>query len=152
MTSVLSFFVDLGPVWSWLILALMLLGLEFFVPGVHFIWFGFAALIVAVLEFATGGMPWGAQLIAFAAVASVFVYALRGYASPARIKSDEPDLNSRGQQYIGRTVRVEDGIEGGRGKVRVGDTLWSACGPDVPAGAAVTVTGVDGIVLIVTPA
>jgi inner membrane protein len=150
MTAIVNFFFDLGPVWTWLLLGALLLGLEIVIPGVHFVWFGFAAGIVALLVFVTG-MPWGIQLIAFAALATAFVDFLRGYASPLRIKSDEPDLNVRGQQYVGRTVVVENGIQDGRGKVRVGDTLWSARGPDLPAGTSVKVTGVDGIVLVVAP-
>jgi inner membrane protein len=150
MTPIVNFLFDLGPVWIWLLLGALLLGLEIVVPGVHFVWFGFAAGLVAVLVFITG-MPWGFQLIAFAVLATAFVYFLRGYASAERIASDEPDLNVRGQQYVGRTVVVENGIEGGRGKVRVGDTLWSARGPDLPAGASVKITDVDGIVLVVAP-
>jgi membrane protein implicated in regulation of membrane protease activity len=46
---------------------------------------------------------------------------------------------------------VEQAIENGRGKVRVGDTLWSAEGPDAPAGTRVTVTGTRGTVLVVEP-
>jgi membrane protein implicated in regulation of membrane protease activity len=104
-----------------------------------------------MVVFATG-IAWGWQLIVFALTAASFVIFLRGYASPLRLRSDEPDLNVRGQQYIGRTVVVEDAIAGGRGKVRIGDTLWSAKGADVPAGASVKVIGVDGIVLVVAPA
>ncbi len=148
MTSAIDFFVSLGPIWSWLLLGALLLGLEMLVPGVHFIWFGVAAGLVALLVFVTG-IPWGVQLIAFAALAAAFVYFMRGYAAPDRNKSDEPDLNVRGQQYVGRTVIIEESIAGGRDKVRVGDTMWSARGPDLPAGVAVKVTGVDGIVLVV---
>jgi membrane protein implicated in regulation of membrane protease activity len=53
---------------------------------------------------------------------------------------------------VGRSLVVEQAIENGRGKVRVGDTLWSAEGPDTPAGASVTVTGTKGTVLVVRPA
>jgi inner membrane protein len=148
MSAVTSFFADLGPVWLWLLLGVLLLAFEIVVPGVHFVWFGFAAGFVAAMVYATG-MDWGWQLIAFALTAAGFVYFLRGYASPLRLKSDEPDLNVRGQQYVGRTVVVENSISGGRGKVRVGDTLWSAKGPDLPVGTAVKVTGVD--VLVVAP-
>jgi hypothetical protein len=63
--------------------------------------------------------------------------------------SDLPDLNVRGQQYIGRSLVVEQAIQNGRGKVRLGDTLWSVEGPDAPAGSNVTVTGVRGTVLVV---
>jgi hypothetical protein len=63
--------------------------------------------------------------------------------------SDLPDLNIRGQQYIGRSLVVEQAIQNGRGKVRVGDSLWAAEGPDTPAGARVTVTAARGTVLVV---
>ena len=44
---------------------------------------------------------------------------------------------------------VAEAIEGGRGKVRVGDTLWPVEGPDLPVGAHVTVTGTRGTALLV---
>ncbi len=44
-------------------------------------------------------------------------------------------------------VRVEEAIEHGRGKVRVGDTLWTAEGPDAPAGAQVRVASAQGTLL-----
>jgi membrane protein implicated in regulation of membrane protease activity len=73
------------------------------------------------------------------------------WAHPAVSKSDQPDLNRRSAQLIGRVVVVEEAIEGGRGKVRVGDTLWPAEGPDALCGARVTVTAARGNLLIVTP-
>ncbi len=149
MSVLVNFFWDLGP-WSWFLLAALLLGLEIVLPGVHFVWFGFAAGIVGVLALVTG-VAWAWQLIAFGLIACVVVYAMRSYADPARVKSDEPDLNVRGQQYIGRMAVVEDAIVEGRGKVRIGDTHWIVKGSDTPVGATVKITGVDGIVLIVSP-
>jgi membrane protein implicated in regulation of membrane protease activity len=55
----------------------------------------------------------------------------------------------RAAQYVGRVVTVEEPIAGGRGKVRVGDTVWSAQGSDAPLGARVRVTGTNGCVLLV---
>lgn len=143
-------FSGFGPLWNWLLLGLVLLGLELLAPGVHFVWFGFAAMIVALIVFVTG-MAWGWQLLAFAIIAASLVLLMRGYASPLRIKSDQPDLNARGQQYVGRRVLVTEAIVSGRGKVKVGDTIWGATGPDLPAGTTVQVTSVDGIVLVVAP-
>jgi membrane protein implicated in regulation of membrane protease activity len=40
----------------------------------------------------------------------------------------------------------------GNGKARVGDGYWKVRGPDLPAGSAVRVTGVEGTVLIVEAA
>jgi len=134
--------------WNWLVAALVLFTLETVVPGIHFLWFGVAAAITGLLALATGAaVPW--QLIAFAVLAAATVFIVRRYARPDRARSDEPDLNVRGAQYVGRTVIVEDPIAGGRGKVRIGDTVWVAQGPDAPRGASVKVTGTNGTVLVV---
>lgn len=71
------------------------------------------------------------------------------WAHPAVLKTDQPDLNQRGGQLVGRIVVVEEAIEGRRGKVRVGDTLWPAEGPDLPAGAEVRVMAAKATVLLV---
>jgi membrane protein implicated in regulation of membrane protease activity len=63
--------------------------------------------------------------------------------------SDEPDLNARALQYVGRVVTVEQAIADGRGKVRVGDTVWNAQGTDAPQGARVRITGTNGTCLLV---
>ena len=134
--------------WNWFILAVALFALETVVPGVHFIWFGLAAIIVGILGLATG-FAWQWQLIAFALLSVITVFWVRRYAQPNVAKSDLPDLNVRGAQYIGRRVIVEEPIVGGRGKVRVSDTIWAAQGEDAPKGAQVEVTGVNGTVLVV---
>ena len=74
------------------------------------------------------------------------------WAHPSISLSDQPDLNRRGAQYIGRTVTVEEAIIAGRGKVRVGDTLWPVEGPDASIGARVKVTAVRGTALVVEAA
>lgn len=135
--------------WNWLFLAVVLLALEAVVPGVHFVWFGVAAVIVGVLGLATG-FAWQWQLVAFAILSIATVFVARRFARADTAPSDAPDLNVRGAQYVGRLVTVEEPIRGGRGKVRVGDTVWQAEGADAPAGARVKVTGVRGTVLVVT--
>jgi membrane protein implicated in regulation of membrane protease activity len=137
--------------WNWLILAAALLILETIVPGVHFLWFGIAAAIIGALALATG-IAWPWQVLAFVVLSVLVVFWVRRFVRPDVALSDLPDLNVRGQQYVGRSVVVEQAIQHGRGKVRVGDTLWAAEGPDAPAGASVTVTGAKGTVLIVEPA
>jgi len=72
-------------------------------------------------------------------------------ANPHTSASEDPDLNCRGAQCIGRIAELIEPVEGGRGKVRLGDTVWTvACAEDLPAGAMVRVTGSDGAVLRVT--
>jgi hypothetical protein len=88
----------------------------------------------------------------FAAISVATVFWVRGFSRSKDATSDEPTLNVRGSQYTGRTVIVEDPIAGGRGRVRVGDTLWPAQGPDAAKGSKMRVTGCNGTVLVVEPA
>jgi membrane protein implicated in regulation of membrane protease activity len=147
MQSVWDLFYGLG-VWNWLILAVVLLALETVIPGVHFLWFGLAAAVIGVVGLGIG-VSWPWQVLAFVLLSVAVVFWVRRFVRPDVAISDVPDLNVRGQQYVGRAVLVEQAIENGRGRVRVGDTLWSAEGPDTPAGARVTVTGSKGTVLVV---
>jgi membrane protein implicated in regulation of membrane protease activity len=138
---------SLGP-WNWFILGVVLLVLETVIPGVHFLWFGIAAFIIGVLAFALD-LAWQWQVLAFAILSVAALFWVRKYARPDVAISDQPDLNVRGQQYIGRSLVVEQAIQNGRGKARVGDSLWAVEGPDTPAGARVKVTGAKGTVLVV---
>ena len=156
MPSIISYLAGLGP-WNWFIAAVLLLALETVVPGVHFLWFGIAASLVglvAVLIAESGhagafGWPW--QLVVFALFSIATVFWVRQRARPDQNLSDEPDLNVRGAQYVGRTFHVAETIRDGRGKIKVGDTLWPAEGPDAAVGTQVRVTGHSGTVLVVTP-
>jgi inner membrane protein len=73
------------------------------------------------------------------------------WAHPAVSRSDQPDLNQPAVQLLGRVLIVAEAIEGGRGRVRVGDTLWQAEGPDLPCGAEVKVAAAKATVLLVEP-
>jgi membrane protein implicated in regulation of membrane protease activity len=146
----MSFFdlvAGLGP-WNWFILAVLLFALEAVVPGVHFVWFGVAAVVVGMLALGVG-CAWQWQLILFAAIAVATVFWARRFARPDSAKSDLPDLNVRAAQYIGRIVTVEEPIRGGRGKVRIGDSLWQVEGGDAAAGDRVRVKSANGTVLVV---
>jgi len=61
--------------------------------------------------------------------------------------SDQPGLNERGSELIGRVFVVHQAIVEGRGKVKVGDGVWMVTGPDSPVGAQVRVVGLDGVIL-----
>ncbi len=146
----IEYIVSIGP-WAWVAAAVLLIVLETMVPGVHFLWFGLAAAATGLVAFATP-LSVGWQLVLFFFMAIAMVLVVRSLAVPKVAHSDEPALNIRGAQYVGRKVLVEEPISGGRGKVRVGDTMWQAAGPDVPKGAHVVVTGSDGTVLKVEAA
>ena len=145
MQSITNFIWNLGG-WNWFILAAVMMLLETVVPGVHFMWFGVAAVIMAIVVLLMP-MPLEYQLVLFALLAILTIKVARTFWAPNEITTDEPALNVRGNQYIGRAVTVVEPIENGRGKVSVGDTVWVAEGADTPAGATVKVTGVRGTVL-----
>jgi membrane protein implicated in regulation of membrane protease activity len=46
-------------------------------------------------------------------------------------------------------VTVVEAITNGHGRVKVGDSVWSARGVDAAIGSRVRVTGADGAVLLV---
>ncbi|MCB1510529.1 MAG: NfeD family protein, partial [Hyphomicrobiaceae bacterium] len=92
---------------------------------------------------------WQWQLILFGGIALASVFAVRQFFASYSSHSDQPDLNVRGKYYVGRIVTVEEPIVNGRGRVRVGDSLWSAQGPDMAAGARAKVVGINGTVLVI---
>jgi len=148
-STLVDYFSGFGD-WNWLILAIILFVLETIVPGVHFLWFGLAAVLTAVVAFATD-LSWQWEVLVFGLLSLVTVFGVRQFADPNAKDTDEPSLNVRGSQYIGREVNVENSISGGRGRIRVGDTIWAAEGPDAPAGSRVKITAVNGTVFKVEP-
>jgi len=142
---------DLDPHWWWLIGAALLGILELVVPGVFLIWLaaaaaltGFAALLL--------GLPLAFQFVLFALLAMGSVYVGRRIYAANPIDSSDPLLNDRAGRLVGESVLVIEAIENGSGRVKVGDSVWPARGPDAAVGTRVRVVGVDGSRLRVQPA
>ena len=141
----MEWLIELGA-WNWLILAVILVVLETVIPGVHFVWFGMAATIVGIVALATN-IDWQWQLVIFGLLSFATAIVVSRYVTPQSAPSDQPGLNERGSYYVGRVVVVEEAIQNGRGRVRLGDTLWAAQGPDLAVGAKAKITELDGTVL-----
>jgi membrane protein implicated in regulation of membrane protease activity len=77
------------------------------------------------------------------------LYFWREYTVNQREQQSASAPHRVGERYIGQVVTVPQGINGGAGRVKLGMRQWSLRGPNVPAGARVRVTGVDGSILIV---
>jgi hypothetical protein len=135
---------------GWLSIGLVLCIAEMIVPGVFLLWLGIAALLTGLVVF-LAPIPLAAQLVVFAVLAVASVYIGRRWSASAEIPSADPLLNDRLARLVGEPVVVEDPIVGGRGRVRVGDSVWPATGADAPAGTRLTVTGATGGVLQVAP-
>lgn len=142
MNDISSLFIEYGG-WSWLILGAILLALEIMVPGIFMLWLGLAAMVtgLATLLFSVNVQ---AQLIIFAITSVITVLIGRKLFAARNNDTDQPYLNQRRGQLIGKTFVVTSSIENGRGKVKIGDTVWTAEGPDTQIGDRVRVIGVDG--------
>jgi inner membrane protein len=142
----------MANVYFWLGLGLMLMALETLVPGVFLIWFGIAALLMGAIVWFAPEMHvlFQAALFGGLAVAAVFVY--KGWFKSREPAPDQPLLNQRSAQLVGRIVVLESAIVNGYGKVRIGDALWTVVGADLPVGSRVVVTGAQGMELTVSRA
>lgn len=140
--------IALEAYWWWLIGALLLGIAEILAPGFFLIWMAAAAALVGIVAFlfGIGGV---AQACLFAVAAVAAVYAARRWMQTNPMPSSDPMLNDRIARMVGETVTVIEPILGGRGRVKVGDGVWNATGPDTPLGAQVRITGAESTTLIV---
>ena len=145
--TILAFIADLGA-WAWFAFAALLLILELFAPGAFFLWFGIAAAAVGLL---TGmlGLPWQAQWVAFGILSVAFIIVYRRYFRNRTEKSDTPFLNQRSLAAVGKIAVLIEPISQGRGRIRLGDTIWQVEGPDLPENTAVRIVSADGALLYV---
>ncbi|MBX2833412.1 MAG: NfeD family protein [Micavibrio sp.] len=137
--------------WHWLSLAGIFFVLEILTLGFFFLWLGASAVVVGLVLLAAPEMSWQIQFGLWAFLAVTDIFAWRVYMSkkkPKLVTTDEPHLNKRGEQYIGRVLTLEEPIVNGFGKVKVDDSLWKVeCDTDMDVGSKVRVTAIDGTVL-----
>jgi membrane protein implicated in regulation of membrane protease activity len=136
--------------WHWWILAAVLIIFEVFAPGAFFLWLGIAAAAVGGLVYLFPTLAWEYQLLLFSVLSVVSIIIWRRFFRTKPADTDQPALNRRGEQYIGRTFTLKEPIVDGIGKIRVDDSSWKVRGEDCPAGTQVEVTGVDGTILEVS--
>jgi len=137
-----------NAVWVWLGAGAVLLMLEMLAPGVFLLWLGLAAGLVGLLSVFVR-LDAGLQLTLFAVLSLALGLFARLVLRYGVSVTDRGTLNKPGNRFTGQVVEVAEPIVNGRGKVKIGDTLWNAAGPDVAAGGRVRVTGAKGVVLVV---
>jgi membrane protein implicated in regulation of membrane protease activity len=140
----------LEPHWWWLLAAAALALVELISPGIFSIWVAAAAAAtgLAILAF---DIPFAFQLALFALLALAAVYAGRHWYERNPVDTADPLLNDRTARLVGQTVPVVGAIRGGEGRVKVGDGVWPARGPDAEEGARVRIVGAEGACLKVEP-
>jgi len=147
----MSYFLQHLSWWHWMVLAVLLAAAETMVPGAVAIWFAAAAAAIGLLMVVID-IPWQWQLIGFGVLGMVALLLFRSYRKRYPQADEQPNLNLRGQQYVGRELVLIEAIEQGSGKAKLGDCVWKVSGPELPAGARVRVVGVDGTILKVISA
>ena len=132
---------SIHPYVVWLVAGLALCAAETFVPGAFLIWIGLAAVALGAVEFFVA-IELTPALLLFAALVVVFVFiGRRVYGS---LDSGAPPLPlSRAHALIGKEFYLDEAIERGYGRMRVGDSVWRVAGDDLPKGAKVRVVAVE---------
>ena len=144
----MDLFGKLDPHWAWLALGLLLAVGEMTIPGVFLIWMAGAAVITGLVTWALPvSVPLQVVLFAVLSVGGVFIG--RNWLRANPIIAADPMMNDRGARAIGETVMVTQVIEGGEGRVKLGDSEWIAKGPDAEPGTRMRVTAHNGSVLLV---
>ena len=138
----------IDPGWLWLIGGVLLLILEVIAPGFFLVFLGAAAIATGLFTvlFNLGA---AAELALFALYAVIAVLVGRRFYANRSADSTDPLLNDRAGRLVGKVVTVVATVDDQNGRVRVGDSEWSARGGPAAVGERVRITGVEGNCLTV---
>jgi hypothetical protein len=137
------------PWWAWTVLAAVLALAEMHAPGAYLIWIALGAGMTAAVE-AAADLSLSSQVATFAvasALACVAGYFI--YRRSDQFQSTDAPLNRRDVSIVGNRGVVLADFANGEGKVRLGDTVWLAEGPNLTEGTHVVVKSVRGARVIV---
>ena len=146
----MNFVESLEPGWLWMIGGVLLLIAELIAPDFFLVFIG-AAAIAAGLFTLLFDLGVAGQLTLFAIYAVVAVMIGRKVYANAAVDAGDPLLNDRAARLVGRSVIVIEDVDEHSGRVRLGDSEWSARGGPGSAGERVRITGVEGNCLLVEP-
>jgi len=132
--------------WHWLIAAVVMIIIEMILPAAYFLWMGISAFVVGLLIYAVPSMPVLIQVIIFGVLSVVCLILYKRHKKSNPNVNDQPNLNRRGEQYVGRSFTLEEAIVNGVGKIKVDDSTWRVKGTDMPAGMKVRVMSVEGTI------
>ncbi|MGX9720777.1 NfeD family protein [Stenotrophomonas acidaminiphila] len=137
---------------GWAALAVILFAAEAMAPGAFMLWMGLAATAVFLVVWAYDGLAVLMQVVLFVVLSFVSIQVYRTWFRRRARPSEQPLLNRRAEQLVGRVVVLDQAIANGAGRAKVDDAFWVVAGPDLPAGSHVRVVAVDGMTLKVQQA
>jgi len=126
----------------------VLLIAEVIAPGFFLLFVGAAAIATGLFTvlFSLGIVP---QLALFALYALLAVLIGRRFYANLPKDHADPLLNDRAGRLVGKVVTVTVAVDEHHGRVRVGDSEWSARGDPAAPGERVRITGIEGNCLTV---
>ena len=141
--------------WHWLVVGMVLIVLEIFLPSFTALWFGLGALIVGALLWFTPGVPLVWQLLVWLLASTVFTWAWFRFFK--RLAPDRTKAGLSREAILGETAQVISAPhEEKRGVLRfatpnLGAEDWEfICQQPVSVGDRVVVQDVSGNTLIVS--
>ena len=135
--------------WHWGVIAAVFLMLEIAVSGIYMLWMGIAAAVVAVISYIFPDLLWYWEGMIWCVVSIASVYFWRSYRKANPKETEDSLLNKRGDSCVGKVVTIDTELKGGRTRVKLGDTTWSAKSDDaLNVGDDAKVISVDGSTLV----
>ena len=125
--------------WYWWVFAVVFLVIEMIIPAFFFLWMAVSSLITGIIVWLIPSISTDMQILIFSVLAIIAIVAWRIYGKKITIATDQPLLNRRGSQYVGRVFNLHEPIENGEGKIKVDDTIWKVHGEDCDINSKVKV-------------
>jgi membrane protein implicated in regulation of membrane protease activity len=139
---------ELHAGWWWAIGGAILLILEVLAPGFFLMFVGGAAILTGLVTIALD-LPLAGSLVLFVIASALAVMLGKRYYGEKGLTDDVGMLNDAAKRLAGRTATVVDPVDAHGGRVKLGDSEWTARGGPAAAGERVTIVDVDGNCLIV---
>mgnify|MGYP000031648569 CR=1 FL=1 len=135
--------------WHWMALGAALLAVEALLGTELLLGMGLAGLAVAAVYKLVPDLTWQVQLVWFAIFSVAFTVLYWKKFRAATQETDQPLLNNRTAQLVGKQLPLFEPIVNGTGKVQIADALWAVKGVDSPKDTVVRVVGAEGMTLVV---
>lgn len=147
---------NIPPQYVWIILGVVIMSMELFLPGFILCFFGLGAVLTGLLMvFVPMGI--NTQLVLFAVLSIVLLVSFRRYAQgyfTGRVSKTNPPGTGGMETHAGETAIVTEDIlpNSPRGKVEFHGTAWNAdADVEIKAGAKVTIIARHDLTLKVKP-
>ena len=135
--------------WHWFVLAVILIVLELTATTGFLLGIAFAALALACILLVVPNLSWDWQFLSFGVLCVLLTLGYRTYFRPDNDASDNPLLNNRAAQMVGKSFILSMDLDRS-GADMLGDTRWALRSEGrIKQGTRVRVVAATGMVLTV---